>query len=105
MSIYIKRITIIIICSTLRVQLMIEISVTGTNDHSPIFGETQYMATLAERNDITGVEVAVGAPVDTVLATDQDEPNTAAGMIEYRILTGNMLNGVTIFDIPDPIVS
>ncbi len=86
-------------------QLTIAISVTGTNDHSPIFGETQYVATLAERNEITMVTVTVGAPVDTVLATDQDEPNTAAGMIEYRILTGNMLNEVTVFDIPDPIVS
>ena len=86
-------------------QLTIAISVTGTNDHSPVFGETQYVATLAERNEITNVTVTVGAPVDTVLATDQDESNTAAGMIEYRILTGNMLNRVTVFDIPDPIVS
>jgi len=47
--------------------------------------------------------LAVGPTV--ILATDMDAAGTPSGMVEYRILTGNIQNGVKIFDILDPSVS
>lgn len=86
-------------------QLTLTVSLTGTNDHSPIFDESQYQTMLTEWSDITGSGVTVGATVATVHATDADQMDTPSGQIEYVILTGNTLNGMVIFDIPIPSVS
>ncbi len=87
------------------VQFTLDISLTGTNDHSPIFEQPQYLAMLTELSDITGTMAAVNTTVSTVHATDGDGLDSPSGLIEYVILTGNTLNGEVVFDILIPSVS
>ena len=44
------------------------ITVTDINDHSPVFNQTSYSATISEL-------IADNSHILTVLATDGDEPN------------------------------
>lgn len=87
-------------------QITIEITVVGANDHTPMFGQDDYSVNLQEYNAITMMTpVTAGQVVITVTATDLDDPTTLAGMLEYQILSGAMQFGVEMFSIPNPSVS
>ena len=77
-----------------------------SNDHNPIFTLPQYSAQITEHDDIRGVSVVQpGDNIGFVSATDQDGMSTAAGQIEYEIVSGHILNSVQLFNITDPSVS
>lgn len=87
-------------------QITIDITLTGTNDHSPIFEPSQYNVTLMEYDSLNRIsQVSSGSAIVTVSATDGDGTDTPAGQIEYRILSGNFLGGLQVFDISNPSVS
>ena len=66
----------------------------------------QYTASLREYHALEMTNgAAVNSTVQTVHATDGDGPDTPAGQIEYRIVSGNTINGEKIFDILIPSVS
>ena len=83
-------------------QITVEITIIDVNEFNPVFSMDTYVGRVDEHNGITGDNAGNGTVVETVIATDDDGPNTAAGQIEYYITGGNQLG---IFDIPDPNVS
>ena len=87
-------------------QITVVISLIGTNDHSPIFDMPQYTANLREYHALEMTNgAAVNSTVQTVHATDGDGEDTPAGHVEYRIVSGNTINGEKIFEILIPSVS
>uniref|UniRef100_A0A3B4E5Y7 Cadherin-5 n=1 Tax=Pygocentrus nattereri TaxID=42514 RepID=A0A3B4E5Y7_PYGNA len=56
------------------------VKVQDVNDHSPVFSET-YTGSIRERS-------RKGAEVLTVRATDEDDPTSPNGNIEYKLLNG-----------------
>lgn len=87
-------------------QINIDVTVIGTNDFSPAFNSSTYSINLTEYDSINGrTPIQPNQVVTTVHATDRDGTGTAAGRLEYRILSGATQFGVLMFSIPDPTVS
>lgn len=81
-------------------QVDIDVTITGTNDHTPMFDDNGYSTNLQEFNSLTMTStVSPGQLVTTVHATDRDGISTAAGRVEYRITNGAIQFGEEMFRI------
>ncbi len=88
------------------IQIDVDITVTGTNDFSPVFDSSVYRSSLQEFDSFTGTSpINPGSTVIIVHATDRDGLGSPAGQLEYRVTTGAVQLGVEMFSIPDPSVS
>ena len=68
------------------------VTVLEGNDHSPVFDQARYAASVAEHDELTGMGVMVGYSLSTVHATDLDMGGGATdstGSIQYFITGGN----------------
>lgn len=87
-------------------QVDVVITVTGTNDFSPVFDSSIYRSSLQEFDSFTEISpIMPGHVIITVHATDRDGLGSPAGQLEYRITSGAVQQGVEMFSIPEPSVS
>ena len=85
---------------------MVVLVIEESNDHNPIFSQVQYSVEVTEYDSIRDVNGRMpGSTIGTVSASDQDGLNSPAGQVEYAIVSGNLVNGVAVFNITDPTVS